>query len=147
MAHYTTTHRTEWAPAKAFAYMADLRNFEEWDPGVSSAELVVSPQPGPAAEYDVRVSGMTLRYRTLEFSKPHRVVVEATSKLLRSYDVIEVTPSGTGSEIRYEATLELNGLLRFADPLLRLGFTRIGDRAAAGLRQTVPAMNDAEASP
>ncbi|MEQ8842108.1 MAG: SRPBCC family protein [Acidimicrobiales bacterium] len=138
MAHYTTSLRSRWTPAEAFAYMADLRNFEEWDPGVSSSELVVGPQPGPAAEYDVRVTGTTLRYRTIEFDQPRRVVVEAESKLLHSVDVIEVTPSGTGSEIRYEATLELNGILRFADPLLRLAFDRIGDRAANGLRDVVP---------
>lgn len=138
MAHYTTTIRSRWTPTEAFSYMADLRNFEEWDPGVRSARLVVSPQPGPAAEYDVQVTGMTLRYRTLEFTKPERVAVEATSKLLRSYDVIEIGATDSGSEIRYEATLELNGILRFADPLLRLAFNRIGDRAADGLRRVVP---------
>ena len=34
MARYVTTVRTSWAPEVAFGYMADLRNFAEWDPGV-----------------------------------------------------------------------------------------------------------------
>ena len=137
MAHYTTTVQSEWTPTEAFTYLADLRNFVEWDPGVRSAEMVVSPQPGPAAQYDVQVTGTTLRYRTLEFVKPERVVVEAKSRLLRSFDVIEITESGSGSQIRYDATLELQGLLRFADPLLAPFFRRIGDRAAGGLRRVL----------
>lgn len=34
MARYITTVRTRRSVADAFAYMADLRNFAEWDPGV-----------------------------------------------------------------------------------------------------------------
>ncbi|CAB4659805.1 unannotated protein [freshwater metagenome] len=33
----------------------------------------------------------------------------------------------------YDAELKLNGPLGLADPILRLTFGRIGDRAAAGL--------------
>ena len=36
MARYMTRVRTDMAPSEAFAYMADLRNFAEWDPGVTS---------------------------------------------------------------------------------------------------------------
>ncbi|MDW3218988.1 MAG: SRPBCC family protein [Acidimicrobiales bacterium] len=139
MAHYSTTVTTLWSPEEAFAYMADLRNFEEWDPGVSSAELVAGEAPGMHAEYDVKVAATTLRYKTLEFEPSTRVVIEATSSLLRSYDVIEVTPAdeGGGAIVHYDATLELNGILRLADPLLRLAFDRIGDRAADGMRRVL----------
>ena len=40
----------------------------------------------------------------------------------RSYDVITVTPVGTGCEVTYDADLALQGLRRIADPLLRLAF-------------------------
>ena len=40
---------------------------------------------------------------------------------------------GTGAVVTYEAELTLNGVLRFADPLLGLAFGRIGGRAADGL--------------
>ena len=33
MAHYTGTVPTVWSPEELFAYMADVRNFTEWDPG------------------------------------------------------------------------------------------------------------------
>lgn len=137
MARYTTTVRSPWPADKAFHYMSDLRNFAEWDPGVSSSELVKGAEPGPDAAYDVKVTGTELRYETKEFETPTRTVVEAKSKLLRSYDIIEVVPTDTGCEVRYDATLELNGLLMLADPILRLVFKRIGDRAAAGMEKAL----------
>ncbi len=40
MARYTVTVRTPMSPEDAFDFLADLRNFEEWDPGVERAEQV-----------------------------------------------------------------------------------------------------------
>ena len=37
MARYVTKVRTPRSVEDAFAYMADLRNFAEWDPGVTAA--------------------------------------------------------------------------------------------------------------
>lgn len=133
MARYTTTIRSPWPAQRAFAYMADLSNFEEWDPGVSSSTVVPGTGPGVGAQYDVKVTGTELRYEVLEHDAPRRTVAEATSKMLRSYDVITVTETATGCDVHYDATLELNGLLRLAEPLLGLMFTRIGDKAAAGM--------------
>lgn len=137
MAHYTTTIRTHLSAEEAFDYMADLRNFEEWDPGVKSSVLVTGTEPGEGAAYDVKVTGTELRYVTKSYDRPNRTVVEANSSLLRSYDVIEVTPTAEGCDVRYDATLELNGPLGLADPLLGLVFDRIGDRAAAGMEKAL----------
>lgn len=137
MARYITTVRSPWSPDDAFDFMADVRNFQHWDPGVSSSTLVEGTAPGIGAAYDVSVTGTTLRYVTREFDRPQRTVVEATSRLLRSYDVIAIVPQADGCEVTYDALLELNGVLRLADPLLGLVFGRIGDRAAAGLAEAL----------
>lgn len=133
MARYTTTIRSTWTAAEAFDYMADARNFADWDPGVTSSRLVVGDVPAEGAAYDVTVTGTTLRYVTNEYDAPRRAVLEAKSFFLRSHDVIEVSELGDGCEVTYDATLELNGLLGLGDPLLGLVFDRIGDRAAAGM--------------
>jgi len=133
MARYTTTVATNWSADEAFDYMADLRNFEEWDPGVKSSKIVTGDTAGLDAEYDVTVGFTTLRYVTKEFQKPRRAVVEAKSPVLRSYDVIEIAETSNGCEVTYDAILELNGPLKLADPLLGLVFARIGDKASAGL--------------
>ena len=143
MARYETTVRTHLPPTDVFDYMADLAHFAEWDPGVRSVEQVVGDGAGPESAFLVTVDGpgrgIELRYATVEFDRPETVTVEATTRLLTSRDRIDVTPidpsdPAGGSLVRYRAELSLNGVLRFADPLLRPLFTRIARRADEGLR-------------
>lgn len=133
MARYVTTIRSPWPAEEVFEYMADARNFADWDPGVTSSKLVAGDEPGIDAAYSVSVTGTTLRYVTKEYDAPWRAVLEARSFFLRSLDVIEVRKVGEGCEVTYDAELELSGLLGLADPVLGLVFGRIGDRAAAGM--------------
>ncbi len=141
MARYRTTVRTALPPAEAFGFMADLRNFEDWDPGVRRATQVVGDGAGPEASFDVvvdaRGSGLTLRYVTTEYDAPRRVVVRAESKMFTSLDRIDVEPDGTGSLVTYDAELRLNGPLGVLDLLLRPVFDRIGGRADDGLQRAL----------
>ena len=140
MARYVTTVRTRRSVADAFAYMADLRNFAEWDPGVSKVVQVEGNGGGRDAVFDVTLSGRrgtTLRYRTVEYSEFSSLLVVADTKLLRSADRISVRADGDATDVTYDADLSLKGPLRIAAPLLALAFRRIGDRAAAGLRSVL----------
>ena len=137
MARYVVTVRTPRTPSEAFAYMADLRNFAEWDPGVKQVTQVDGSGGGPNASFDVVVKSgprdMTLRYVTTEYDEPRLVLIEARSRMLTSIDRITVIGSDAGCLVTYDAELELNGLLRYADFVMRPLFRRIGDRAAQGL--------------
>jgi NAD(P)-dependent dehydrogenase (short-subunit alcohol dehydrogenase family) len=137
MARYVVRVKTPRSPEDAFAYMADLANFAEWDAGVLTAEPVDGNAVGPGAAFDVRVrsigSPLTLRYQLVEFDPHHRLVAVAESERLTSRDVITVTPDEDGSIVTYDAELTLNGKLGLADPALGLSFDRIGDRATDGL--------------
>lgn len=143
MARYVTTVRSAKTPREAFAYMADLRNFAEWDPGVKAVRQVKGSGGGPDAVFDVTVVApgpdLTLRYVTEEHDAPHNLLVVARSSVFTSIDRITVEPDGTGSVITYDADLRLNGVLRIGDLGLRLVFGQIGDRAAAGLRRVLGA--------
>ena len=134
MARYVTTVRTQQPAAEAFAYMADLRHFAEWDPGVKRVVQVEGEGGGSNTEFDVTVTGTTLRYRTLLHRPNEELVVVARSRTLTSTDKVIVRADGEGSLVTYDAVLELNGVLGLFDPLLKLAFGRIGGRAAAGLR-------------
>jgi len=129
MARYVTTVRTAKTPQDAFAYMADLRNFAEWDPGVKAVRQVEGSGGGPDSVFDVTVAGvgrdLTLRYVTEEYDAPRNVLVVARSSVFTSIDRITVEPDGTGSVV--------------GDLGLRLVFGVIGDRAAAGLRRVLGA--------
>ena len=143
MARYVTTVKTAKAPREVFAYMADLRNFAEWDPGVKAVRQVEGSASGPDAVFDVTVAGigrdLTLRYVTEEYDAPRNLLVVARSSVFTSIDRITVEPDGTGSVVTYDADLRLNGVLRVGDLGLRLMFGQIGDRAAAGLRRALGA--------
>ena len=135
MARYLVRVRSPKSPAEVFAYMANLSNFAEWDPGVTRVNQSEGKGPGASAAYDVTVKGLPtpLRYRTTKFDSPNSIVARAETRFLTSLDTITVEGDGTGSIVTYDAELKLNGPLGLADPILRLTFGRIGDRAAAGL--------------
>jgi carbon monoxide dehydrogenase subunit G len=137
MARYLMHIRTPLDSAEAFAYMADLTNFAEWDPGVDHVEQVEGDGAGIDAAFDVAVKAfgrsITLRYTTVTYDPPATVVAFAESSVLTSRDTITVRAEGSGSVVTYDAVLKLKGPLGLADPLLRLSFKQIGDRAGAGL--------------
>ena len=141
MARYRTTVRTAVPPADAFAFMADLRNFAEWDPGVQRVTQVAGDGGGADASFDVVVDapgdGLTLHYRTTEYDEPRHVAVRAESRLLTSLDRIDVEPDGTGSLVTYDAELRLNGRLGIFELLLRPVFDRIAGRADEGLQRAL----------
>ena len=141
MAHYVDTIDTLWSPEAAFAYMADARNFAEWDPGVRSSTLVRGEEPGPGAAFDVVVNAgprtMTLTYETVEWESPRRLVLRAETRSIRSDDSVRIEATDTGCAVTYDAELDLRGVLRLFDPLLGLSFRKIGDRAAGGLRKVL----------
>ncbi len=158
MARYIVHVRTPMPPTEAFAYMADLTNFAEWDPGVDRVEQVEGDGAGawaPSFDVAVKVPGrtMTLRYDTVAFDDASTSMTAfAENALLTSEDTITVKADGNGSIVTYDAELKLKGLLGLSDPLLGLTFNQIGDRAAAGLVETlagerVAAMNGRSGSP
>jgi hypothetical protein len=130
-------------PAEAFAYMADLTNFVEWDPGVDRVEQVEGDGAGPDAVFDVVVKlpgrqTMTLRYDTVAFDDASTTMTAlAENAWMVSEDTITVEVDGSGSIVTYDAELKLKGLLGLSDPLLGLTFNQIGDRAATGLVETL----------
>ncbi len=126
MARYVTTVRTAMSPEDAFAYMADLRHFADWDPGVKKVAQVDGDGAGPGASFDVTVAGpvgdLTLRYRTLTFRPATSVVVEASNLWLTSHDRVVVEPDGQGCTVTYDAEVRLRGPLHVADALMAAGF-------------------------
>lgn len=142
MPQYVTAVKTAWPMEEAFGFMADVRNFERWDPGVHSV-TVVQDGPGLGAAYDVEVRTgpvpLVLRYEVVEWDAPRRLLLVARTRALQSIDEIRVEPADGGAVVTYDARLDLRGALRIANPLLAVAFGRIGDRAAAGLRRALGA--------
>jgi hypothetical protein len=138
MARYVGSIRSPISPERAFDYLADFSSVAEWDPSAVSARMLADA-PGTGTEFEVmvRFAGreLPLRYRTVAFERPHRLVLVAESSTVLSEDTITVrpTPDG-GSVLTYEAELTPKGPMRLAGPIIGLLFRRLADDAAAGLR-------------
>jgi carbon monoxide dehydrogenase subunit G len=141
MARYRATLDTDRSPQDVFAYLSDFSTAAEWDPGVVQAERVNKDALGEGAEFRLVAEFLgrrtPLTYRIVEHDPPHAVTFLGENATVTSRDRITFEAIPGGTRITYEADLRLKGLLRIADPLLKLAFNRVGDRALAGLERTL----------
>ena len=144
MARYVTTIESPRAQAEVFAYLSDFSNSRDWDPGVAEAErlddgeILAGSQVRLVADFMGRKVPLT--YVVTAIDPPNAITLRGENANVVSLDTMtfEPTPSG-GTRVTYDADLVLKGPMRLADPLLKLVFNRIGDKAAAGLREAVGA--------
>lgn len=142
MARYVTTIPSSKTPAEAFAYMADLRNFAEWDKGVVKVEQISGTGGGLGNVFDVTVKGFgkstsTLRYTTTEFEEPTNILVKGSNALFTSIDRVTISPTATGCDVMYDAVLTANWIIAPMNLLLGKVFNKIGDTATRGLRKVL----------
>ena len=138
MARYKATVTSPASCEAVFDYLADFRSAAEWDPGVRRARLCRGEPGRPGAEFEItsRFLGrdVPLIYRTVEVDRPRRVLLVAESSSGISRDEITVAELADGrTAVMYVADLRLRGAMRALDPVLRILFTRIGDKARDGL--------------
>ena len=109
-------------PGVAFAFMADLTNFERWDPGVVRAEQVV----GVAARARRRVrrhrqgdaQAAAVRHQRVRRADA-RGGAGAQPDCSRRWTRSRSSPTGDGSVVTYDARLTLNGPLARRRPARR----------------------------
>jgi carbon monoxide dehydrogenase subunit G len=143
MAHYNASVDTPRPLEEVFAYLSDFSTTAEWDPGVVEAERLTEPPIREGSEFRLlaRFLGREtpLTYRVVEYDPPKAITVRGENSSVVSLDRMTFEPAGEGTRITYDAKLSLKGPMKLADPLLGLAFNRVGDRALAGLRQTLRA--------
>jgi len=137
---YKTTIRSTLSASEAFAYMADLRNLREWDPGTSDVKRVEG-DGGEGSVYAVQLAfgtRPTLRYQIQHLDVAGELRFVAKTPFLVSDDRVKVRACATGgSLVTYEAELRFRGPLKALEPGLNWPFRRLGNRAAAGLRRMI----------
>jgi hypothetical protein len=140
MSRYATSISTPMSAADAFAYLADVNHFSEWDPSVIRAVQVVGTGPGVGSTYDLTVKAIgttTMRYRVSKLEAPRHLVIVSRTPMLNSVDEIRVDSVGSGAIVTYDAKLTLNRGAALFDPLLQRFFNQLGRRAAEGLRRAL----------
>jgi carbon monoxide dehydrogenase subunit G len=151
MARYQATIDTPREREDVFAYLGDFSTAQEWDPGVVEAERLNDAAVGEGTEFRLVAEFLgrktALTYRIVEYDPPRAVTFRGENATVISNDRITFEAGGQGTRITYDADLALKGPLRMADPLLRLAFNRVGDRALAGLRHKLAPTRSGELSP
>jgi carbon monoxide dehydrogenase subunit G len=138
MAHYRATIDIQQPREDVFAYLSDFSTTEQWDPGVVEAKRVNGAAVGQGSEFRLVAEFLgrknELTYRIVEYDPPCAVTFLGENATVMSRDGITFEEIAEGTQVTYDANLALKGLLRIADPL---AFSRVGDRALAGLRRTL----------
>lgn len=138
MARYIATADSPRPRAEVFDYLKDFSNAAEWDPGVASAERLDSGAIGLGSKFRLVTEFMgrktPLTYEIVAIDAPKSVTFRADTGTLASLDKLTFESRGQGTHVTYDADLTLNGPLKLADPLLKLVFKHIGDKARDGLR-------------
>jgi carbon monoxide dehydrogenase subunit G len=151
MAHYQATLDTPRERDDVFAYLSDFSTTQEWDPGVVEAERLNDGAVGEGTQFRLVAEFLgrktALSYRIVEYDPPRAVAFRGENATVISNDRITFEPVGNVTRITYDADLALKGPLRIADPVLRLAFNRVGNRALAGLRHKLAPTRAGELSP
>ncbi|WP_405591441.1 SRPBCC family protein [Streptomyces sp. NBC_01190] len=120
------------------AYLADFSHAVEWDPGTQECDRTDS---GPVAEGSQWHNVSLFRGRRTELTyrlarrEEDRLTFVGTNKTATSTDDMTFLAEDDGTRVTYHATVRFHGLARFADPLLRREFERLGDE----ITRTMPA--------
>jgi len=139
MARYEAQIESPRAQQDVFAYLSDFSTTQEWDPGVAEAQRLDDGPIAVGSGFRVVAELMgrqtPLTYAVVAYDAPHSITLRGENATVVSLDTIAFQPTaGGGTRVSYDADLKLKGPLGLGDPLLRLVFNRIGDRAVAGLR-------------
>ncbi|WP_344422445.1 SRPBCC family protein [Pseudonocardia ailaonensis] len=125
-------------PDEAIAYLADFTNAEAWDPGtVSCVRTDAGPVRVGATWHNtskILGSDTELDYR-LEHLDDTTVRLVGENKTATATDVITVVAVAGGTEVTYDATVELHGAAKLAAPLMQLEFEKLGRQTVEGIQR------------
>jgi carbon monoxide dehydrogenase subunit G len=121
MPSVSRTFTTTASPEAAYAYLADFRNAESWDPGTRTCERI-GGDGGVGTTYR-NVSSflgreVELIYTTAELAPPTRVHLRGTNAQFEGHDLFEIRAAGRGSEVTYRADMSFSGAARLAAPVV-----------------------------
>lgn len=127
------------SPEEAFRFVSDFANLPKWDPSAVSATRSDGGPLGVGSAFDITVAfgdgEVPMRYTIGEYEPPRRVVLTGESERVGAVDTIEFEADGPGTIVRYTASFELRGMLRFASLLVRPRLRGLARNAMDGLQR------------
>ncbi len=127
-------------PNVVIDYLKDFSNAEEWDPGTESCTRNDSGpvQVGSTWHNVSKIVGTTTEL-TYEL-----IVFVGKNDTATSTDTITVVPESRtgGSEITYEAVIEMSGAAKLAEPFVKVVFEKIGSDTEGDMKQVLNGLVD-----
>lgn len=131
------------SPAVVIDYLKDFTHATEWDPGTESCTRKdAGPVVVGSSFHNVsKIAGVSteLTY-TLEELTTDTIVLVGTNESATSTDTITVVPdpdNATGSQITYQAVIDMKGAAKLASPVIKLVFEKIGSDTEDQMRDAV----------
>ena len=129
MATVSRTFTVDPAPSTVIEYLKDFSNATEWDPGTEACERNDDGpvRVGSTWHNTSKIAGLSteLTYELTELTDS-RVQFVGKNETAHTTDTMDIVPSGSGSEITYEAVIEMQGGAKLADPVMKIVFEKIG---------------------
>lgn len=117
-------------PATVVDYLKDFAHTEDWDPGTQTCTRTDTGAIAEGASWHnvSNIFGVTaeLTYVLRELTDDKLVFV-GTNKSSTSTDTISVVPDGTGSKLTYHADLEMHGVAKLMNPVMKLVFEKLAN--------------------
>jgi carbon monoxide dehydrogenase subunit G len=140
MTTVTRTFTVRPAPQTVLDYLKDFGHAEEWDPGTERCERLDSgPVVVGSRWHNVsKIAGMSteLTYELTALTD-RQIVLVGTNDTATSTDTITVVPHAEGSEVTYEAVIEMKGAAKLASPLVKVVFEKIGSDTQEDMKQVL----------
>lgn len=164
MATFETTLVIPRPLAATFAFVTDFRNAPKWDPRTYEAQKLTMGPIGLQTKFlllgglltketierfhipDVLRQPSELQYEVVSFVPKHEMVVRGETSTLRYEDHLVFSAEGDATRLHYYATMELKGVLKVGDPILKPIFDAIGADATRGIPAAVEAAVPADGS-
>ena len=144
MVRLTRSGTVSRAPNEVFAFLADCRTEEVWDPDTVSVVKLTDGPIGLDTQFrDINKAGgrqTETIWKTVVYDEPRRVTRAGESSngmSLRSTYTVE--PAGDGSRVTLQLEVELSGLRRLLEPLVRIVLARYAAASQPRLMQALEA--------
>ena len=127
-----------------FDYLADFSNVRDWDPSAVESRALNGGGVAEGSRYAVisRFLGreVPITYEVTEIERPARVALLGENDSVVSLDTMSFRerPDG-GTEVTYDADLQLQGARRLLDPVVGLFFRRLCERARVRMEEVLGA--------
>lgn len=120
-------------PHDVYTAMIDPDRYGEWTDMVDVRSDVGPIRVGSRGTFRLAGSPIKgdLRFEYVELEPDRRIVIRVDHPLLAWHSVSELTPTDTGTDLRYAGEIRLRGIRRLLEPFLARE-VRAGEEAEAG---------------